>query len=438
MLRPFLALLLGLATVSSSTTTLWTKIDQTLKLTCPMPDDGEKLQICAWRFGDEGAFKSSFKKSHGDRISVKENTTDCMIRIERVEEDDEGIWTCKVHYQNKDGVSIVTEANRILYVAQPAQPHELTCPMPDEGENQRKSISNNSSQNNVAMDEKMPSVDKLSSKNSTPDHNSSRPAYLDKSSMKVSSMDKLSTKNCTLDYNSHKHSSLDKSAMKGSSMNRLSTNNSTLDNNSHKHSSVDKLSTKNTTNCISENCNSVTVERNDWYDWVSGILFFLVAGFLETNDILTKNVPFEFAYSLALSPSAAAGVAKSGELGIAFGSNGDILFFGSRCLGVKTDVSLEFDVVVGAWTSINYILGQNYAIGLGIDNVNFKNELGTEESGGNFEVLFNNERVIGGTVSLGRGVGYDLPINSEVNFEKCHTIELMRLDWRNFYSNMKK
>ena len=106
-----------------------------------------------------------------------------------------------------------------------------------ERSNQRKSISNDSSQNNVAMDKKMPPVDK--------------------SSMKVSSMDKLSTKNYTLDYNSHKHSSADKSSMKGSSMNRLSTNSSTLDNNSLKHSSLDnssmkgssmnRLSTKNST-----------------------------------------------------------------------------------------------------------------------------------------------------------------------------------------------
>ena len=56
-----------------------------------------------------------------------------------------------------------------------------------EKSNQRKSISNNSSQNNVAMDKKMPSVNKLSNKNSTPDNNS----------MKVSSMDKLPTKNAT-------------------------------------------------------------------------------------------------------------------------------------------------------------------------------------------------------------------------------------------------
>jgi len=75
-----------------------------------------------------------------------------MIRIERVEEEDQGIWGCKVHYQNKDGDIIETEAERIIYVAKPEKTHELTCPMPDDGE---------------------------------------------KSSMKVSSMDKLSTKNAT-------------------------------------------------------------------------------------------------------------------------------------------------------------------------------------------------------------------------------------------------
>ena len=38
---------------------------QTHELTCPMPDDGVKLQVCSWRSGDEGEFKTSFKKSHG-------------------------------------------------------------------------------------------------------------------------------------------------------------------------------------------------------------------------------------------------------------------------------------------------------------------------------------------------------------------------------------
>ena len=45
-------------------------------------------------------------------FSIEENNTDCMIRIERVEEEDQGIWGCKVHYQNKDGDIIETEAER--------------------------------------------------------------------------------------------------------------------------------------------------------------------------------------------------------------------------------------------------------------------------------------------------------------------------------------
>ena len=40
----------------------------TVELNCSMPDDGAKIQVCSWRNGGEGAFKSSFKKSHEDRI----------------------------------------------------------------------------------------------------------------------------------------------------------------------------------------------------------------------------------------------------------------------------------------------------------------------------------------------------------------------------------
>ena len=51
-------------------------------------------------------------------------------------------------------------------------------------------------------------------------------------------------------------------------------------------------------------------------------------------------------------------------MGIAIGSNVDIMLFGSHCLGVKADPSLELDIVVGAWTSINDIPDRNFAIGL--------------------------------------------------------------------------
>ena len=112
--------------------------------------------------------------------------------------------------------------------------------------------------------------------------------------------------------------------------------------------------------------------------------------------------------------------------------------FGSHCLGVKADVSLEFDLVLGMWTSVSDIRGRNFAIGAGVDNVNFQNELGTEESGGNFKIVFNSQRVIGGTLSVGRGFGYDLPIDSEVTFDICHSEEIIRLNWREIFSRIKQ
>jgi hypothetical protein len=99
------------------------------------------------------------------------------------------------------------------------------------------------------------------------------------------------------------------------------------------------------------------------------------------------NDPFFFLKFLA------AGASGSGEFGIALGSNGDILVFSSHCLGVKSDLSLEFDVVVGAWSSINDITGRNYAIGLGTDTAEFLNEYGNDETGGNFKIVYNKDKV---------------------------------------------
>ena len=112
--------------------------------------------------------------------------------------------------------------------------------------------------------------------------------------------------------------------------------------------------------------------------------------------------------------------------------------FSSHCLGVKSDLSLELDIVLGVWTSINDIPGRNFAIGIGADTYDFLSESGTDESGGNFKILFNSERVVGGTLSLGKGYGYDLPIDSEFTFDVCHTNEFMRLDWRKIFSSIKK
>jgi len=314
MLRPFLVLLLGLATVSS-TITQWTKIGEVATMACPMPDEGEEIHGCSWKNGIDGKFKSNFKKTHGDRISIEKIENDtlslCKILFDTVEEEDEGTWGCRIGYENKDGETIYLEAERILNVA----------------------------------------------------------------------------------------------------------------------------NTTEATNYTSKNLISGSVEKDEFVDVVCGTLYFLVSIFLGTYEKM--RIP-EFAYSLALSPSAAAGVSKTGELGVAIGSNGDVMVFGSHCLGVKADVSLEFDLVLGMWTSVSDIPGRNFAIGAGVDNVNFRNEFGTEESGGNFKILFNSQRVIGGTLSVGRGFGYDLPIDSEVTFDICHTEAIIRLNWREIFSRIKQ
>ena len=115
---------------------------------------------------------------------------------------------------------------------------------------------------------------------------------------------------------------------------------------------------------------------------------------------------------------------------MAIGSNREILVYSSHCFGVKSDLSLELDVVLGAWTSINDIAGRTTAVGLGADTGDFENESGTEETGANFELMFNSEKVVGGTFSVGYGYGYNLPIDYEINFDICQTTELMRLNWK--------
>merc|ERR1712037_970988 len=274
-----------------------------------------------------------------------------------------------------------------------------------------------------------------------------------KSSMKGSSMEKISTTKVEgSSWETEKRSTADPKE----TMEKLSANNSTLDNKSQKHSplkkstreglSAEKLPNNRTalikieekaTNLTSENLNSETAENKVFVDLVFWILYIISSVSLGAFEKITPYVPFNFAYSVALSPSVAAGASGSGEFGIALGSNGDILVFSSHCLGVKSDLSLEFDVIVGAWSSINDITGRNYAIGVGTDTAEFLNEYGNDETGGNFKIVWNKDKIIGGTLSLGYGHGYDLPIDNELTYDICHSTEIIRLHWRKIFNRMK-
>ena len=131
----------------------------------------------------------------------------------------------------------------------------------------------------------------------------------------------------------------------------------------------------------------------------------------------------------------AAGISKTGEIGVALGSNGEILGYAGSCLGLKADVSVELDIALGFRNSIDDMLGTNYQLGFGADTAELKNEKGNDETGAHVEQIFNSHgQLIGGAISLGYGYGVDLPIDWEINFDKCYNYELWRFHWKDLYN----
>jgi len=144
---------------------------------------------------------------------------------------------------------------------------------------------------------------------------------------------------------------------------------------------------------------------------------------------------FTYAFSIALSPVAAAGVSKTGEIGVAFGSNGEILGYAGSCLGLKADISVELDIMLGFWNSIDDMLGTIYQLGFGADTTELKDEKGNDETGAHVEQIYNSVgNFIGGAISLGYGHGVDLPIDFEINFDKCYNYELWRFSWKDLFN----
>ena len=107
------------------------------------------------------------------------------------------------------------------------------------------------------------------------------------------------------------------------------------------------------------------------------------------------------------------------------------MIFVSKCTGIKFDKSVEIDYVLGYWTSIEDILGQTFALGVGLDIAALGKKSDSDENGAQIEILFNSDRqLIGGAISKSSGYGLDLPIDWEVNFDNCITYQLWRLDFR--------
>lgn len=130
----------------------------------------------------------------------------------------------------------------------------------------------------------------------------------------------------------------------------------------------------------------------------------------------------EFAHSLSVTATAAAGASGTAEIGVAVspGSNGQIVGFASGCYGMKTDVSVGGGVVFGVWKSLDSVPGGSFALGAGIDAP------GTE-IGASAGIVWSipSGDLIGGTYGLGSaGVGLS-PI--EISVDKCYTKDLFYL-----------
>ena len=131
----------------------------------------------------------------------------------------------------------------------------------------------------------------------------------------------------------------------------------------------------------------------------------------------------------------AAGISQTGDIGVAFGSKGEILVYAGSCIGLKADISVELDIALSFWNDIDGMLGTFYQLGFGADTTELKNEKGYDETGGVVEQIFGSDGgSIGFALSLGYGYGVDLPIDWEINFDKCHNYELLRFHWKDLYN----
>ena len=69
------------------------------------------------------------------------------------------------------------------------------------------------------------------------------------------------------------------------------------------------------------------------------------------------------------------------------------------------------------------------------DTGELKDERGNDETGAHVEQMYNYDgEFIGGAISIGYGHGVDLPIDWEINFDKCHNDELWRFHWKDLYN----
>jgi len=96
MLRPFLVLILGLASASS---TQWVKLDTPGELKCTIPA-GDTINTCKWKTPTMDAARW---KLDDNRLIITKTKKECIVKIENFQEKDEGTWECDILFHNDDG-----------------------------------------------------------------------------------------------------------------------------------------------------------------------------------------------------------------------------------------------------------------------------------------------------------------------------------------------
>jgi len=110
MWRPFLVLVLSLSFASS---TKWFKIDTNEELKCTAPPE-EKVLSCAWRSPTmENAKTGNLEDT---RLEVETLGNECVVKIDKVHEKDEGTWLCEFLY-HKENVARTEKKNFSVSIA---------------------------------------------------------------------------------------------------------------------------------------------------------------------------------------------------------------------------------------------------------------------------------------------------------------------------------
>jgi len=128
MWRQFTLLFLGMAMVSANDE--WGKVGTTKELKC---SSEYELSVCNWKSGEMKKFQSI---KWMDGLSIKKTENDCILRIEKVQEDHEGLYECQIGYQEGTEGFKMVEQNMTLGLARFSE--EITISQSQEEENVTK------------------------------------------------------------------------------------------------------------------------------------------------------------------------------------------------------------------------------------------------------------------------------------------------------------